>query len=139
VLVVEDDFDAADAARTILESEGYQVAIADSPAKAWEALRAARPDVILLDVMMPSGTEGFHFVWELRGADDEKLRDIPIIILSAIHESTPLRFYPSEGDETYAPGEYLPVQGLPSGMSFKIILKNAKIKAEKMIIKAEKR
>jgi len=49
----------------------------------------------------------------------------------------------SEGEMTVptleVPGEYLPVQGLPSGMNFKIILKNAKIKAEKMIIKAEKR
>jgi acetyl-CoA decarbonylase/synthase complex subunit beta len=49
----------------------------------------------------------------------------------------------SEGEMTVStlevPGEYLPVQGLPSGMNFKIILKNAKIKAEKMIIKAEKR
>lgn len=49
----------------------------------------------------------------------------------------------SEGEITVpsleVPGEYLPVQGLPSGMNFKIILKNARIKAEKMIIKAEKR
>ncbi len=49
----------------------------------------------------------------------------------------------SEGEMTVpaleVPAEYFPVQGLPSGMSFKIILKNAKIKAEKMIIKAEKR
>ncbi len=37
------------------------------------------------------------------------------------------------------PGDFAPSQGLPAGMSFKIILKNAKIKAEKMIIKAEKR
>jgi acetyl-CoA decarbonylase/synthase, CODH/ACS complex subunit beta len=49
----------------------------------------------------------------------------------------------SEGEMTVpsleVPGEYLPVQGLPSGMNIKIILKNARIKAEKMIIKAEKR
>ena len=37
------------------------------------------------------------------------------------------------------PGEMMPIQGIPSGFGFKIILKNAKIKAEKMIIKAEKR
>jgi acetyl-CoA decarbonylase/synthase, CODH/ACS complex subunit beta len=37
------------------------------------------------------------------------------------------------------PGDFAPIQGLPAGMSFKIILKNAKIKAEKLIIKAEKR
>jgi acetyl-CoA decarbonylase/synthase complex subunit beta len=49
----------------------------------------------------------------------------------------------SEGEMTVpsleVPAEYLPVQGLPSGMNIKIILKNARIKAEKMIIKAEKR
>jgi acetyl-CoA decarbonylase/synthase complex subunit beta len=37
------------------------------------------------------------------------------------------------------PSGFAPIQGLPSGMSFKIILKNAKIKAEKMIIKVDKR
>jgi acetyl-CoA decarbonylase/synthase complex subunit beta len=37
------------------------------------------------------------------------------------------------------PGDFAPIQGLPAGMNFKIILKNAKIKAEKLIIKAEKR
>jgi len=110
ILVVEDDMDAADAAKTILEAEGYHVSTAESPAKAWEALRAQAPDLIVLDIMMPSGTEGFHFVWDLRNSEDQALRDIPIIVLSAIHEGTPLRFYPTEGDGTYAPGEYLPVQ-----------------------------
>lgn len=37
------------------------------------------------------------------------------------------------------PASAIPIQGIPSGMGFTIILKNAKIKAEKMIIKAEKR
>jgi CO dehydrogenase/acetyl-CoA synthase beta subunit len=36
------------------------------------------------------------------------------------------------------PASALPVQGLPSGMNFKIILKNAKIKAESMIIRVDK-
>jgi len=110
ILVVEDDVDAAEAVKTILESAGHQVSIAESAPKAWEAVRAQPPDLILLDVMMPSGTEGFHFVWDLRNADDQKLREVPIVILSAIHEATPLRFYPTEGDDTYGPGEYLPVQ-----------------------------
>ena len=110
ILVVEDDVDAADAVKTILESAGYQVSTAESAEKAWDAVRAQAPDAILLDVMMPSGTEGFHFVWDLRNADDEKMREVPIIILSAIHEGTPLRFYPTESDDTYAAGEYLPVQ-----------------------------
>jgi acetyl-CoA decarbonylase/synthase complex subunit beta len=36
------------------------------------------------------------------------------------------------------PASAIPIQGIPSGMGFTIILKNAKIKAEKMIIKADK-
>jgi len=110
ILVVEDDADAADAVKTILEGEGYEVVVADSPTKAWEAVSAQPPDLVLLDVMMPSGTEGFHLVWDLRNADDPALRELPIIVLSAIHEATPLRFYPAESDGTYEPGEYLPVQ-----------------------------
>ena len=110
ILVVEDDADAADALRTVLESEGYEVAVVESPAKAWEALRAAPADLVLLDVMMPSGTEGFHFVWDLRNAKEQALRELPVIIISAIHDTTPLRFYPTEGDDTYGAGEYLPVQ-----------------------------
>jgi CheY-like chemotaxis protein len=110
ILVVEDDVDAADAVKTILESAGYQVTTAESAEKAWEAVRAQAPNAIVLDVMMPSGTEGFHFVWDLRNAEDTKVREVPVIILSAIHEGTPLRFYPTEGDGTYEPGEYLPVQ-----------------------------
>ena len=110
ILVVEDDADAADAVKTILEGEGYEVVVADSPAAAWEAIKVQPPDLALLDVMMPSGTEGFHLVWDLRNSEDPALRDLPIIVLSAIHGETPLRFYPTEGDGTYEAGEYLPVQ-----------------------------
>jgi CheY-like chemotaxis protein len=110
VLVVDDDVDAAEAMKTVLEGEGYQVTVAHSPVEAWEKVSAQRPHLILLDIMMPAGTEGFHFVWKLRGADEEQVRDIPIIVVSAIHEGTPMRFYPAESDGTYAPGEYLPVQ-----------------------------
>lgn len=111
ILVVEDDMDQSEAMKTVLESEGHAVTVAESPAKAWEAMRAARPDLVLLDVMMPSGTEGFHFVWDLRNAEDVSLRDVPVVITTAIHGTTPLRFYPEEGDSSYGPGEYLPVQG----------------------------
>jgi len=37
------------------------------------------------------------------------------------------------------PAGVIPIQGMPAGMGFRIILKNAKIKAEKMIIKAERK
>jgi len=39
------------------------------------------------------------------------LNAVPIVVLTAIHSTTRLRFYPEESDGTYGPGEFLPVQG----------------------------
>jgi len=108
ILMVEDDADTAESLRVVLEGEGYQVSHASSAPAGLAAARAGRPDLILLDVMMPSGTEGFHFVWDLRRDADEAVKKTPIIVLTAIHQTTKLRFYPDESEEA---GEYLPVQG----------------------------
>ncbi|UCH34560.1 MAG: response regulator [Armatimonadota bacterium] len=110
VLVVEDDSDFVDIAKTALEAGGYEVLVANTKDDGLKRAREERPDAIILDVMMPEGTEGFHFVWELRQDPDEAIRAIPILVLSAIHERSQLRFYPDQGDDTYEPFEYLPVQ-----------------------------
>lgn len=110
ILIVEDDADMAEAMRIILESKRYQVISASSKNEGLDKVRAERPDLILLDIMMPDGTEGFHFVWELRRDPDAEVRDIPIIVVTALHETTDLKFYPDQSDDTYQAGEYLPVQ-----------------------------
>ena len=110
ILVVDDDPDIVRATRLLLEGQGYRVVTAASAPEAKQALAAERPSLVLLDIMMPTGTEGFHFVWDLRRDPDPALRDIPIIVMSAIHRTTDLRLYPEEADQEYAPGEFLPVQ-----------------------------
>jgi len=110
VLIVDDDPDLRESVKIVLESRGYRVVSAEDAESGLAKARAERPDLILLDVMMPTGTEGFHFVWKLRQEKDSGVRDVPIIMLTAIHEQSELRFYPEESDGTYAPGEYLPVQ-----------------------------
>jgi len=110
VLVVEDDPDAADALKILLEDEGFATVLAPDAKAALDRVHSEKPDVILLDVMMPAGTEGFHFVWELRKDPDPGLRDLPIIVLTAIQAKTGLKFRPEEGDSAYGPYEYLPVQ-----------------------------
>lgn len=111
ILVVDDDPDIVESLTLVLKSESYQVEAATNAEEALEKVTAARPDLILLDVMMPDGTEGFQFVWKLRNEYPEDLAQTPIIVLTAIHDTTRLRFYPERGDGTYEPGEYLPVQG----------------------------
>lgn len=110
ILVIDDDRDLVQALRLALSAEGFKVDAAYDPVAGMAAVEANRPDLVLLDIMMPDATEGFHFVWKLRQKDDAYSRAVPIIVLSAIHGTTDLRFYPDSGDGTYEAGEYLPVQ-----------------------------
>ena len=111
ILIVEDDPDMVEATRLILESRSYDVLTASDATEAMEQLTAGKPDLILLDIMMPDGTEGFQFVWQVRNELPDDLANVPIVVISAIHDYTELRFYPEQSDGTYQPGEFLPVQG----------------------------
>ncbi len=110
ILIVDDDKDLVAVLRVALASKGYQVTSAYDLPTGLEAAAAQRPDCIVLDIMMPHATEGFHFVWRLRQQNEPYFKNVPIIVLTAIHEKTDLRFYPDASDGTYQAGEYLPVQ-----------------------------
>jgi len=110
ILVVDDDPSIVRVVQLALQAKGYEVLTANSREEGEAAAVAGKPDLMIVDVMMPEGTEGFHLVWKIRQAKDEKLRDVPIIMSTGIHETTKIRFYPDETDGTYAPGEFLPVQ-----------------------------
>ncbi len=111
ILVVEDDRDMAEAIKVTLENAGYQVVNAYNPDEAWQQVNTEKPDLILLDIMMPTGTEGFQFVWKIRSPQtNESIRNVPIIVLTSLHATTELRFYPDQYDASYGPGEFLPVQ-----------------------------
>ena len=111
ILLVDDDQDLVDILTMVMEGRDYEVVSAGDASEALARVDAERPDLIILDVMMPDATEGFHVVWNLRSRHESYFQDLPIIMLTAIHQATPLRFYPDSGDGTYSPGEYLPVQG----------------------------
>ncbi len=80
ILVVDDDELSRHGLRTALEQAGWQVAEADNGQVALAWLKEARPNVILLDLMMPE-MNGFEFLDEVRQRDD--WRDIPIIVITA--------------------------------------------------------
>ena len=111
VLVVDDDPDVVDYVRYILEKRAFEVISAPNAEEAMTKVEAEKPDLIILDIMMPKGTEGFHFAWRLRARSEPEYRNTPIIVLTAIHDTTSLRFYPDQSDGFYGPGEYLPVEG----------------------------
>jgi CheY-like chemotaxis protein len=69
-----------------------------------QKVKEVDPDLIILDVMLETATTGFQVSLELRSPDEEseyaEYRDIPILMLTAIHTTTSLRFGP---DEAYLP------------------------------------
>lgn len=111
ILVVDDDPDIVESIKLVLEANSYEVITSGDAEDGLARARSDKPDLILLDIMMPEGTEGFQFVWDLRADRDPAVKAIPIVVLTAIHSSTELRFYPDQSDTTYKEGEYLPVQG----------------------------
>jgi CheY-like chemotaxis protein len=100
ILVVDDDRDLVATLRLVLEGAGYRVVSAPDAVLGMATAADEHPDLILLDIMMPNATEGFHFVWKLRRREEPYFQKVPIVVLSAIHETTDLRFYPDSGDGT---------------------------------------
>src|SRR5207248_10065517 len=83
ILVVEDNPDLAYGLRNNLEIEGYQVEVADDGTKGLARARDGRPDLIILDLMLP-GMDGFRVLRALREAG----RTMPVLILTARGEES---------------------------------------------------
>jgi DNA-binding response OmpR family regulator len=107
VLVIDDDPDVLATTRLFLESRGYEVVSAPGPEQGLRQLETEKPDVVVLDVMMPHSTEGFHWLWNVRRHADQAIREVPVIVVTSIHQTTSIRFHEGDADET---GDYLPAQ-----------------------------
>jgi two-component system phosphate regulon response regulator PhoB len=80
ILVVEDERDIAALVAYHLTKEGYRVRTAEGGQEALEAAAAERPDLVLLDVMLP-GYSGYEVLAEMRRQN--ALNEVPVIILTA--------------------------------------------------------
>lgn len=84
ILLVDDDPDLRDSLQMILEKNGYHVRTASNGKEALEALKAQRPDLMILDIMMTTETEGFDLAYELKNRPSAG--DLPIILLTSFLE-----------------------------------------------------
>jgi signal transduction histidine kinase/CheY-like chemotaxis protein len=80
LLVVDDDPQVVDLVRQLLEGEPYEIAAATDGQEALEAIAEKRPDIILLDLLMPR-IDGFGVIDHLQ--QDPQSRQIPVIVLTA--------------------------------------------------------
>jgi formate transporter len=98
VLLVDDDPDFVEITSRVLSKEGYDVTTASSGPHALEAMRHARPDLVLLDVMMAEPLEGVAVSREM--ASDPELKDVPVVMVSSIDSSEYAGLLP---DDTHIP------------------------------------
>ena len=85
-MVVDDDNEIVELISIMLEKYGYEIVSADSGDTCMRLLERERPDLILLDVMMETTTEGFNIGYKLK--NDSEYKTIPIIFMSSISKQT---------------------------------------------------
>jgi DNA-binding response OmpR family regulator len=86
ILIVDDEFGIADIVAEILTEHGYEAPIAINGKLALENMRAQRPDLVLLDVMMPV-LDGVGTLTAMRA--DPALADVPVVMMTALPEALP--------------------------------------------------
>jgi len=97
ILVVDDEPDLRFILRKILEREGYAVAEAESGEKALELLKTEKPDLILLDVMMP-GLDGWETAKKIKSSPESK--DVKIAMITAkVQEEDKIKSFEESGVE----------------------------------------
>ena len=94
VLVVDDDPDFVEITRMILEARGYQVISAMNGNQALANMQQVRPDLVILDVMMPGMLDGLDVTRKMQA--DAELRDIPVIMVSSIASSPYADMFPTD-------------------------------------------
>lgn len=81
ILIIDDDPDLVEAVSLLLEGEGMQPLAAYGGLEGLEKARSEKPDLIVLDIMMPD-KDGYEVAKEL--AADSELSQIPVIMLTAV-------------------------------------------------------
>jgi len=106
VLIIEDDPDYRAVLQEILQAGGYRVETATTGQEGLTRVPLVRPDLIILDVMMEKTISGFEVAKRLKsrdpGSEYAAFARTPILILTAIHQTTFFRFQPDD--------DYLPVE-----------------------------
>ena len=117
ILLVDDDHDLVDSMKSIVESGGYDVEVAYDGSECLEKVNETKPDLIVLDVMMP-GMDGWEVCRELK--DAPATQDIPIIMLTAVGSQVRTTKYTHEGGMETESDDYFPKPVKPADLMTRI-------------------
>jgi len=106
ILVIDDDPDFVEGLRIALEANNYEAYIAENGTEGLRLIRKIRPDLIVLDVMMDTLTEGFQVSYQLRSRDPQSeyasYSKIPILMITAVSQKMHMKFS-LQTDEDFLP------------------------------------
>ncbi|WP_370944093.1 response regulator transcription factor [Amycolatopsis sp. cg5] len=103
ILVAEDDEKQAEVVRLYLQEEGHTVVVAGDGRSALDEARRQRPDLVVLDVMMPGGVDGLEVCRTLRAESD-----VPVLMLTARSTEDDLLLGLDLGADDYMTKPYSP-------------------------------
>ena len=103
LLIVEDDEDLANAAARVLGDAGYEVEIALDTKTAMTSMEERHPDLVILDVMFPENpSAGLELALTVKH-QREDLKEIPILMLTAVNTKYPLGLSSGDIDDNWMP------------------------------------
>ena len=105
ILVVDDDPDLVETVAMMLESRGFEVGRAYDGIEGEESIKERRPDLIILDIMMPR-KDGYVLCAELKA--NEETADIPVVLLTAVGEAVPTTTYTHADGMSTEADDYIP-------------------------------
>jgi CheY-like chemotaxis protein len=101
IMIVDDDPDYIKVIKAILERERYTVVTAGDKTEGMEKIRAEKPDLAILDVMMHAWQDGFEMSRQLK--KDPQFKNMPVLMLTAVKNRTGIGFKSTAGDPTWLP------------------------------------
>ena len=100
VLLVDDDVPFVESNKDLLEAFGYAVVTAHDGTSGLELAKTEKPDLMILDVMMATDTEGFEVARKI--PQDPELRDMKVLLVTGVTKALHLPFQ-FEPDKTWLP------------------------------------
>ena len=104
ILIVDDDPDFVETMEIIMQGNGYETRTARNGEEAFKQVKKKIPDIILLDIMMKTKTDGIWVSEKIRS--DDKLKGLPIIMITAVNQDSEMaKFHLGQEEDI----EYMPV------------------------------
>lgn len=105
ILVVDDDPDLVNSVSLKLEANNFRTLKAYDGLQAWEKIRQEKPDLVLLDVMMPN-KDGYTVCSEIK--QDPQFKDIMVVLLTAVVDNLPTTSYTHHDGKTTPADDFIP-------------------------------